>query len=245
MRQLKRTIRILDWYEDKLIYLFCIFLFLIGLYALIDTYIVYQRANDTSLLKYKPGYEGEAPEKEIQGNMVAWLTVDDTNIDYPVMQGKDNNEYLNKDPYGNYSLAGSIFLDNRNAPDFTDDYSVLYGHHMEGDYMFGILHSFLENSYFQQHRKGTLIVGDVNYDIHVFAVLDTDATEPYIFAPTEYEQIEVLSYIKEHAAIYEDEVLESYESEKQIVALSTCKAPDSISRVVVFGVLEKQKNIES
>lgn len=43
--------------------------------------------------------------------MVAWLTIDDTKIDYPVMQGKDNTEYLNKDPYGDYALAGSIFLD--------------------------------------------------------------------------------------------------------------------------------------
>ena len=81
---------------DKTVFLVCLVLFLLGSYGLYDSYMVYQQATDDSILKYKPGYEtDDATNKKIKENMVAWLTVDNTNIDYPVMQGKDNNEYVN------------------------------------------------------------------------------------------------------------------------------------------------------
>lgn len=76
------------------------------------------------------------------------MTIDDTNIDYPVMQGEDNNEYLNKDPFGNYALSGSIFLDRRNNPEFKDYYSLIYGHHMEHGMMFGAIDEYLNEDYF-------------------------------------------------------------------------------------------------
>lgn len=151
-----------------------------------DSWLVYHHANDDSLLRFKPGYEREAADQPIQGNMVAWLTVDDTMIDYPVMQGETNEEYLNKDPYGNYSMSGSIFLDSRNTADFTDAYSLIYGHHMEGDYMFGPLHHFLEQDYLDTHPSGELIVGDVTYEIMFFAAQEAPATQELIFNPTEY-----------------------------------------------------------
>ena len=72
---------------------------------------------------------------------------------------------------------------------------------MEGGYMFGALHSFLEQDFFEKHRHGELIVGDIAYEIEIFAVLDTEATQAHIFAPTEYRQEEVLEYIQKNAAI--------------------------------------------
>ena len=108
----KKIIRLIDGLIDKSILLICIVLFLLGSYGLYDSYMVYQQATDNSILKYKLDMKPMMRQiKKITGNMVAWLTIDDTNIDYPVMQGEDNNEYLNKDPFGNYALSGSIFLD--------------------------------------------------------------------------------------------------------------------------------------
>lgn len=233
---LRKTIRMLDKCEDIFLLILCLLVFLIGLYALADSYLVYQHANDSSILKFKPGYEGEEPERPIVGNMAAWLTIDDTNIDYPVMQGESNEEYLNKDPYGAYSLSGSIFLDSRNAADFSDGYSLIYGHHMEGGYMFGALHSFLEQDFFERHRHGELIVGDIAYEIEIFAVLDTEATQAHIFAPTEYRQEEVLEYIQKNAAICDRTVCDRRE-EGKLLGMSTCKYPDSVYRVVLFGML--------
>lgn len=236
MKKLKKIIRFFDRVEDTILFLFCVLLFLIGLYALIDSYLVYQHANDDSLLKYKYNYE-EA-EKEIKGHMVAWLTVDDTNIDYPVMQGENNEEYLNKDPYGDYAMSGSIFLDSRNKADFADPYSLIYGHHMEGKYMFGSLHSYLKKKYFKKHQNGELIVGDTTYDMKIFAVLNVEATQDIVFSPTESDQSEVLAFIKDHAEVCDKKIADQLTAEDRIVAMSTCKYPNSIYRIIVFAKLE-------
>lgn len=241
MKILKRIVRFLDRLTDTGLLVFFLLLFSMGLYALYDSALVYMDANDTSLLKYKPGYEKEEPEKEIKGNMVGWITLDDTDIDYPVMQGDDNSEYLNKDPYGEYSLSGSIFLDSRNASDFSDAYSLIYGHHMEHGAMFGALDNFLYEDYFNAHRTGTLYVGDEPYHIQIFGVLECAATQEEIFAPTENPLQDTEEYITQKA-MYLDE--KAWEKDQKILALSTCKYPDTADRTVVLTTIEKENSHE-
>ena len=60
-------------------------------------------------------------------------------VRYPVLQGEDNLTYINKDVYGNFALAGSIFLDSNCDRSFQKKYSLLYGHHMAEHKMFGDL----------------------------------------------------------------------------------------------------------
>jgi len=211
-------------------------LFIIGIYAIYDSYLVYEHANDTSILAYKPGYKQTEATKPIVGTMVAWLTIDDTTIDYPVMQGETNDEYLNKDPFGDYSLSGSIFLDSRNASDFSDDYSLIYGHHMENNLMFGILDNYVELDFFNHHRTGTLIVNDISYQIQFFAVLEAEATNEAIFSPTEISKDVTLEYIRQNALFFDDTV---NCVESPILALSTCKYPNTIERTIVVGTLKK------
>lgn len=231
----KKIIRLIDGLIDKSILLVCIVLFLLGSYGLYDSYMVYQQATDNSILKYKPGYEADdETDKKITGNMVAWLTVDDTNIDYPVMQGEDNNEYLNKDPFGDYALSGSIFLDSRNDPEFKDYYSLIYGHHMEHGMMFGAIDEYLNEDYFNSHRTGSLVVGKKTYKIRIFAVLECEATEESIFAPTENGN--TLNYIKQHALFLDDTALPK--DNEKLLGLSTCKYPDTVDRTLIFGALD-------
>ena len=177
--------------------------------------------------------------KKLKENMVAWLTVDNTNIDYPVMQGKDNNEYLNKDPFGDYSLSGSIFLDSRNNPDFDDYYSLVYGHHMEQGMMFGALDDYLKEGYLDSHSSGTLTVGEKKYKLRFFAVLECEATEPAIFAPTENDD-ETLDYIKQHALFLDDDATPA--KDEKILGLSTCKYPDTVERTLIFGAMSPVKD---
>lgn len=232
MKLLRRIVRVLDSGEDIALLIVFIIMFLIGFYSLYDTYLVYKDATDTSILKYKPDYEGEAPDKEIVGNMVAWISVDDTSIDYPIMQGETNEEYLNKNPFGEYSLSGSIFLDSRNSPDFKDEYSLVYGHHMEQGLMFGALDKFLNEEYFESHTKGELYVCDDKFSIQFFAVVETDATNEYVFSPTEVDAEETLKYIENHAVVYDSTEISGG---KRLIALSTCKYPDTAERTIVFG----------
>ena len=210
-------------------------LFLICLYAMIDAYNVYVGASDTGILKYKPVAGNTEILRELSGDAVAWLTVDGTRIDYPVMQGKTNDDYLNKDPYGEFSLSGSIFLDSRNDKMFSDPYSLVYGHHMEYGAMFGSLDGYADREYFDAHRTGTLtVIKGAEYKITFFAACKAQATEKVIFDPTESNNQALLAYLKKHAIIYDPR---GVSAGSKLIALSTCQSAESNERMIVFGTL--------
>lgn len=226
------AIRFLHRIIDILLLPLFLFLFFIGAYTMYDTLLIYDSTESANLRTYKPAIvDGEIDwdMNALSENVVAWLTVDDTSIDYPIMQGEDNSEYLNKTPFGTYSIAGSIFLDSRNASDFSDEYSLVYGHHMEFGYMFGALDAFVKEDYFAEHRTGTLTIGNVVYKINFFAFLETDGATQEIFVPDSAK--DALQYTKENALIW-------YEPDDgPLIALSTCKFPETTQRTIVFGVL--------
>ena len=233
---LRKTIRFMDSAVNRIVAILCLLLFLICLYAMIDAVNVYMNANDKSVLKYKPqlGHGSEALG-ELSDDAVAWLTIDNTSIDYPVMQGRNNEEYINKDPFGEFSLSGSIFLDSRNRGDFSDPYSILYGHHMEHGAMFGALDDFIKQEYFDQHRTGTLITtSGQDYTIRLFAACKADATEKTVFDPPESNNEELLQYLKQHAAVLEPQ---GVDAQSRILAMSTCQSAENVERMIVFGTL--------
>ena len=221
---LRKTIKIVDKGIDRIFLIVSLLFFLICIYAMIDAVMVYYNANDQSVLKFKPhGKEDAAVLRELSDDAVAW----------PVMQGKDNSEYLNKDPYGDYSLSGSIFLDRRCDGEFKDAYSLLYGHHMDYGSMFGALDEFIKPDYFSTHRTGTLItVGGEEYKINFFAAAKAPADEDIIFDPPTTTNEKLLNYLKKNAAIYEEP-----QDRTHIIALSTCQSAENIERMLVFGIL--------
>ena len=235
---LRKTLRFADNLVNWLAALLCLPLFLICLYAMIDAANVYLNANDTAVLRYKPKLGQQQTEEVLQQiaeDAVAWLSIPDTRIDYPLMQGETNSTYINTDPFGNFSLSGSIFLDCRNSADFTDGYSLVYGHHMEHGAMFGALDAFYEPDYFQAHRTGTLqcAVGQ-DYEILFFACCKAPANEKLIFDPPASEREALLAYLADHAAIWYPEDLPP---DSPILALSTCQPAETIERLILFGAL--------
>lgn len=231
---LRMVFKILDDIVDKVLMLFFLLIFLAGVYSLYDSYMVYSGAVDSNILKFKPGYGGDISEndEQIQGIMAGWITMDGTDIDYPVMQGSDNSEYLSKDPFGRYSLAGSIFLDARNSTDFSDTYSLIYGHHMERGMMFGALDAWLNEDYAATHMTGELITDEKTYELSVFAVAEVPATSEMVFSPTETSPEKTLKYIEQKAKFL-------FEQNKpgdgdRFIALSTCKSPDTSERTIIF-----------
>ena len=214
---------------ERLIILFLAVIFLISAWCVYDSWYVFEHTSDKNLLRYKPdkSYSAVQGEKVITDDMVAWLAVDGTDIDYPVMQGSDNTTYLNTDPFGDYSLGGSIFLDSRNSDDFSDSYSLIYGHHMEFGRMFGSLDEFLDVGYLEAHSKGTLEVGrstEKIYHLDIFLAMRVSARDKEVFEPQENN---IADFIEKHSQIKVD-------GSKRIVALSTCTEGDAVSRIVVF-----------
>lgn len=220
---------------NTIVAIVALLLFLICLYGMIDAYIVYMDANDAGILKYKPVSGNTETLRELPGNAVAWLTVDDTRIDYPVMQGETNSEYLNKNPHGEFSLSGSIFLDSRNDSTFSDPYSLIYGHHMEYGAMFGALDKYADQAFFDAHKTGSLtVVNGEEYHIKFFAVCKAQATEKAIFDPPQSDKKSLLDYLSKNALNDEPQEVDTG---AKLIALSTCQSAESNERMIVFGTL--------
>ena len=219
-------------------------MFLYGGYFLWGTARIYGNAAvGEELLKYKPTSETEGEHLSLQELALinpdtrGWLTIPDTHVDYPVLQGNDDMEYINKDVFGEFSLSGSLFLSCRNSSDFSDGYSLIYGHHMDHGGMFGDVVEYTDISYFEKHMEGWLYLADATYQIQMFACVETDAYDNMIYgcgAATDLNKL--LSYIEEHAVVYKNMTTDR---PAQVIGLSTCADARTNGRVIVFGRLEK------
>ncbi len=219
-------------------------LLLYGGYSLWDTAMAYRGAFVSSdLLQYKPtgGESGNLSLAELQKinpDVCAWLTVDDTHIDYPVVRGEDDMEYINKDIFGEFALSGAIFLDSRNSADFSDRYCLVYGHHMDNGAMFGDIVEFAEKDYFTAHKTGTLYRIGETYKITLFACVEVDASDNIVYNPEAQNETvnTLLDRIQEKAVQYRDI---GTDADDHIIGLSTCAEAETNGRVVVFGRLDK------
>lgn len=219
---------------------------LYGGYSLWDTAMVFNGAFlSDDLLQFKPaaGDPDANPTLEelqaINPDVVGWLTIDDTHIDYPVVIGETDMEYVNKDVYGEFSLSGSIFLSGENARDISDAYTLIYGHHMDNGGMFGDVVEFANTDYFEAHPTGTLYLPDATYSIEIFACVQVDAFDSMIYDPKgqpEGDVSELLNYVDEIA------VQSRYigvTPEDKVIGLSTCAEAETNGRVVIFGRLDR------
>lgn len=215
-------------------------------YALWDNSQVYAAAENVrdGLLQLKPPEDPEGEEgptfedlKAINPDVCAWVTLDNTNIDHPVLQGQDNLTYVNRDVYGNFALAGSIFLDSRNDSSFSDPYSLLYGHHMENSGMFGDLALYKDEDFFQENSTGYLITPEGVYDLEIFASLVVSASDQYIFDPEVWhtEEAAALAHVKENALYLRENIFQDLDENSRILALSTCSGEFSDARTVVLA----------
>lgn len=218
---------------------------LYGGYSLWDTAMVFNGAFLSSdLLQFKPaaGDPDSNPTlaelQAINPDVLGWLTIDDTHIDYPVVIGETDMEYVNKDVYGDFALSGSIFMDSDNARDLSDAYTLVYGHHMDNGAMFGDVVEFVNTDYFESHPSGTLYLPDATYSIEIFACVQVDAFDSMIYDPLAQngDVSELLNYVDEIAV--QSRYIGVQPTDK-VIGLSTCAEAETNGRVVIFGRLAR------
>lgn len=172
---------------DFVFILIMVFLLLFAGWAKWDSKQVYTAADPVQYLQYKPTPPYVVSFEELQGinsDVLGWITVYDTNIDYPLVQDESGNEYyLDHNPKGEVETSGSVFLDYRNKDDFTDFNTIIYGHHMAEHKMFGDLDEFLDRDFFDSHEYGNLIYGNENHGLRFVAMLEVDAYDSVIYTP--------------------------------------------------------------
>lgn len=217
-----------------------------GMYSLWDTYKIYANSfADEELLKFRPTDDGEDNPtlkdlKKLNPDVKAWIQVPKTNIDYPVVQGQDDMEYINKNVYGEFELSGAIFLSCLNKDDFSDPYNLVYGHNMKNGGMFADVADFTNKEYFETHQKGKLYLTDATRKIRFFACMKVTAADAKIYHPDGYRKEnlkDLLDYIQANAVRYRDV---NVADENSLIALSTCSEAETNGRVVLIGKLERE-----
>ncbi|MDD6073976.1 MAG: class B sortase [Clostridium sp.] len=114
--------------------------------------------------------------REINPDIVAWVEIPGTRIDYPVVQADNNETYLHRSFEGEESSAGAIYLDCDSDSDFMGKHSILYGHHMKNGSMFAEIVKFKEKTFFQEHREVILYLPDRELHLKTIAALYGDAS---------------------------------------------------------------------
>lgn len=174
--------------------------------------------------------------RAINGDIVAWIQIPGINVDYPVVQGKDNDEYLHKTFSANENTLGTIFLNVDNNANFLDENSILYGHYMNDGSMFRHLEDYKDKAFWEANPYFYIYTPDgqeLVYHIYsVGEVLDTSDTYLTDF-PTNDDYQKFLNMTKE-VAMYDTGI--EVTTGDTIVTLSTCTSANNDHRFVVRGV---------
>ena len=171
-------------------------------------------------------------------DVVCWIYSEGTKINYPVAQGPDNDYYIHKLPDGRYNGAGTIFMDYRNHPDFSDRHTILYGHHMNNGSMFASISRYKRQDYYDQHPVMLILTPDGNFKLEIFAGYVAALSDPAW--KLNFESDEAFeAWIRESIArsTFSCDVVPT--AEDQIVTLSTCSYEFKDARYVLLGVLRK------
>lgn len=187
IRIARGVIRAVDQAVDLIFLTLIVVAVLFAVYSIWDRKQIYTSSDAAVYEDYKPAAEKDSQAfdrlRRLNPNVCAWISIEGTGIDYPVVQGRDNQEYLNKTVTGEFALGGSIFLDSSNRSDFSEFNSVIYGHHMEKGEMFGNLDKFDEKAFFDGHPYGSLYFDKAMHRLTIFAMVEADAYDFRLYDP--------------------------------------------------------------
>lgn len=169
-------------------------------------------------------------------NAVAWLYCSGTPINYPIVQGSDNRYYLSHRADNSSNENGAVFLNHRNAPDFSDKNSVLFAHHLATSDMFTSLEKYRSQSYYKAHPAIDLLTPSGNYKIQLIAGYVLDGASP-IFPITFADAAAQKSFLdnaRSHSVFHSS--VTAVESDR-LVTLCTCTYDYNNARLAVIGKL--------
>lgn len=112
--------------------------------------------------------------REVNPDVIGWIRIPDTRIDYPILQGEDNDYYLHHTWQKKNNLAGSIFMEHQCSGDFTDYNTILYGHNMGNGSMFAGILKYQRANYYQTHPYVYLVTDEGLLRYEVFSAYRAD-----------------------------------------------------------------------
>lgn len=177
--------------------------------------------------------------KSINPDIAAWIHLDDSTIDYPVVYTTDNSYYLTHLFDGTENRSGCVFIDANNQHGFTDKNTVMYGHHMRNGTMFADVENYKDASYYSTHKEFHIYTPDGNYVMYPLGGYVTTGADNYV-RYTFSDDNDYLSYVNsfiQKSTFKSDQTIEAGD---QTLMLSTCSYDVNDGRYVLIGKLVKE-----
>ena len=170
---------------------------------------------------------------QINEQVVGWLWCPDTTINYPVVQGQDNDFYLTRLIDGSEGECGTLFLDCKAKG--TDRNQVIYGHHMKDGSMFASLLHYQEQGYYDQHPVLYYITPEQSYEVRLFAGFTTQAVS--VAYNRRFDRCDFKEWLAEMKNQSDFQSKTTPTTSDQVLTLSTCAYSFKNARYVVMGTL--------
>ena len=171
--------------------------------------------------------------KSINSDYKMWIQIENTNINYPVVQGSDNDYYLKHNFRKESNISGTVFVESANDID-NDKNIILYGHNMRNGTMFNNITSYKEESFFDADNRIKIIMNNTLYEYEVFSVYVKNVSEVNLaigFA-SEDEFINY-AYNESEESLYKKDV--DFSAEDNLITLVTCSYEFTDARTIVVA----------
>ena len=182
---------------------------------------------------------------EMNSDVVGWIRFDEPlEINYPVVQGRDNEEYLKRTFEANTNKLGTLFVDVNNPGDFSGRNTFIYGHNMKNGSMFAQLLKYKDDSFYKEHPYFYIYTPDGKvrtYEIFSAGVVK-DTSDSYIMDYADDAAFQTyIDYIKQQSAY---PTSAEVTTASKIVSLSTCTNVRDDERFLVHGVMIKEEAVK-
>ena len=182
---------------------------------------------------------------EMNSDVVGWIRFDEpSEINYPVVQGRDNEEFLKRTFEANTNKLGTLFVDVNNPGDFSGRNTFIYGHNMKNGSMFAQLLKYKDDSFYKEHPYFYIYTPDGKvrtYEIFSAGVVK-DTSDSYIMDYADDAAFQTyIDYIKQQSAY---PTSAEVTTASKIVSLSTCTNVRDDERFLVHGVMIKEEAVK-
>lgn len=171
--------------------------------------------------------------KSINSDYKMWIQIENTNINYPVVQSSDNDYYLKHNFRKESNISGTVFVESANDID-NDKNIILYGHNMRNGTMFNNITNYKEESFFNEDNKISIIMNNTLYEYEVFSVYVKNVSEVNLAIGFANED-EFINYAYNEAdeSLYKKDV--DFSAGDNLITLVTCSYEFTDARTIVVA----------
>lgn len=175
--------------------------------------------------------------QQVNPEVIGWIRIPDTKVDYPLMQGQDNDFYLGHTWEKEKNYVGSVFMEHRNNPNFGDFNTIIYAHNMNDGSMFGTLSKYYDSAYWKKHPYVYIATasGVLRYEVFAFYKAAVDSPTYGLSFRQVQTKVDFLTHSRDERR-YDTGILP--EGQDRVLTLSTCTASGTEKRWVLQARLK-------